>query len=228
MEVIIPILLMIIVFFVVMETSGHIPKTGRWGDVHGNTVTAIITNENKTADKAVTLRAKGKNGRKFKVKLKATEAKLWIKGDEIQVILSDNPKKYRVLFHEYFKNNRERIRQHALNLVEKKVSERFIAARLVEYKKTDNEYFKASKIDSQELFVFMTFMRMIDIYCTVGVMMAGSFLWWFFKKDPTFNQYILPLAVLIILGWVMYKSVNICKRIIETAKKSAKKKANKE
>ena len=100
------IVLMLLVFLAMNSIINKIPKTGRDPDARGEKIVATITNTNKTADKAVWLRAKSAQGRKFKVKLKASEAKLWIKGDEIRVVLSnENPRKYRVLFHEYFKEN---------------------------------------------------------------------------------------------------------------------------
>ena len=128
------VILMLIALIWVNYVANHIPKMGRDGDAKGEEITAVITNRNKVADKSVILRARA-NGRSFKVKLKPTEAHLWIKGDSIKIILSENKKTYRILFNDYFRTNENRLREYALMLLEKKVNANLIAARIVKYTK---------------------------------------------------------------------------------------------
>ena len=106
-EVVMIIFFMILLFAAVSGAANHIPKTGRCFDADGQEVIATITNTNRTAEKAVTIRAIDDNGRRYRAKLKASEAKLWIRGDKIRIILSDRSKNYRILFHEYFKENEQ-------------------------------------------------------------------------------------------------------------------------
>lgn len=214
---------MLILFIALMSATSHIPKTGRDPEAKGKKITAIITNRNKTADKAVVLRAKAKDGRKFKVKLKPSEAKLWIKGDEIRVVLSEsNPKKYRVLFHEYFKQNEDRIRKHAIENLEKKVK-KLIAARIVGYSEKTLKAFKMCSIETHDIFVFTTFMRMLDVYSVVAAFLAISFISWYMASNPTFIMFIIPLVVLIMLILLLKGSADVCKRIKTEAISSAKK-----
>ena len=157
--------------------SNHIPKTGRAISSKGETVTATITNSNTLADKAVTLHAE-KEGRKFKVKLKPTEARLWIKGDSIQILLVENSKEYRIKFNDYFRENEARIREAALEKL--KIVEKYpISAKIVKLEKEDLERFKKSSLSSQQISSFCTSMRLIDICIVItaalGIAVA---LWW--------------------------------------------------
>lgn len=192
----------------------RIPKTGRDGEARGEEITATITNRNKAADRVVTLRAT--DGRQsFKVKLKPSEARLWIKGDSIRIILSENKKSYRVLFNDYFRENETRLREYALELLEKKVNVNFIAAKLLKYTKEGFENFKASKLESQRIFVFVTLMKMIDVYTIVAAVTGVAFFVWDAKSSPAFNEQIMPLALILLLVWGIYSSIGICRRIMK-------------
>ena len=222
MESIIIVVVMLIAFLLLTLKANHVSKTGRDPDAKGKTITATITNKNKTADKAVVLRARDRDGRRYKVKMKPTEAKLWIKGDEIKIILSkDNPRKYRVLFMDYFRENSGRIREHAIMQLENKVKNR-IAAKLVGYSHKTLKAFKMCSIDSHDIFAFSTFMRMIDIYSVVAMLMVFSFIGWFWVKMPSFGIMIVPLGALLLLLLLLKGSVDVCKRIKADAINSAK------
>lgn len=222
MEAIIIAVLMLIVFVLLTVKANHVSKTGRDPDAKGEKITAIITNKNKTADRPVVLKAQGKDGRRYKVKLKPTEAKLWIKGDEIQIVLSkNNPRKYRVLFMDYFRGNDERIRMAAIEQMEKKVKN-LIAAKLVGYSHKTLRAFKMCSIDTHDIFSFTSFMRMIDIYSVVATVMIISFASFYFMYTPSFGKIALPLGVILMLLLLLKGSVDVCKRIKAEAIKSAK------
>ena len=87
------------IYMIVASMNGFIPKRGRWIDVDGEELTATITNINKNADRYTTIRAIGDDGRKYRAKLRPTEAKYWIKGDKIKITLTADGKNYRVHFH---------------------------------------------------------------------------------------------------------------------------------
>lgn len=208
------VIIMLIALVWVNYIANHIPKIGRDGEAKGEEITAVITNCNKVADKAVTMRAKA-NGRSFKVKLKPTEAHLWIKGDSIKIILSENKKTYRVLFNDYFRENERRLREYALSLLEKKVNVNLIAARIVKYTKESLENFKASKLESQRIFTFVSLMNIIDIYTVVTCVLGAAFLVWYAKTSPKFGELVVPLALILLLIWVLYSSVGVCKKIMK-------------
>jgi len=208
------VILMLIALIWVNYVANHIPKTGRDGEAKGEEITAEIINCNKVADKAVTLRAKA-NGRIFKVKMKPTEAHLWIKGDSIKIILSENKKTYRILFNDYFRENEQRLREYALSLLEKKVNVNFIAARIVKYTKESLESFKASKLESQRIFTFASLMHIIDVYTAVTCVLGAAFLVWYAKASPKFGELVVPLALILLLVWVLYSSVGVCKKIMK-------------
>ena len=198
----------------------RIPKRGRYPDANAEIITAIITNTNKTAEKAATLRAKADDGRKFKVKMTPTEAKLWIKGDIINIALSSDKKKYRILFHEYFKANESRLREQAIVILEKKVPLNFISAKLIGYNKESLDAIKTSEADSQTIFTFSTLMHLIDIYSVIGALFTAVFAVWFLSFSPEFGRYIIPLALILMFVWVIYGTVTTCKKILDTLKKS--------
>ena len=179
METLSLIMLLFALFCIMVAFSARIPKTGRSSDANGEIIEATIVNSNKYAEKAVTLRAKAADGRLFKVKIKPTEAKLWIKGDTISILLSKDKKKYRVLFHEYFKENEERIREEALSLMKKRVRPEFFAARIVGYTENSLDAFARSKADSHVIFTFSTLMRLIDIYSVFCAVIAVVFVLWY-------------------------------------------------
>lgn len=212
------VILMLIALVWVNYIANHIPKTGRDGNAKGEEITAVITNRNKVADKAVTLRATA-DGRNFKVKMKPTEAHLWIKGDSIRIILSADRKTYRVLFNDYFRENEARLREYALEILEKKVNTNFIAAHIVKYTKENLESFKVSKLESQRIFTFASLMSIIDVYTAVTALLGAAFLIWYIKTSPAFGEMIVPLALIVLLVWVLYSSAEICKRIMKEAQK---------
>lgn len=207
--------LMLFLFVGISSVANHIPKTGRCFDASGEIITATITNKNRTAEKAVTMKAKDLSGRRYKVKLKASEAKLWIKGDSVKIILSEKSKNYRILFHEYFKESEERIREHALEKLEKTIRTNFIAVRLVEYKKENTEAFRASAADSQTIFAFGTYMRMIDIYSVMGGVIAVWLFFWYVANKPKFMELLVPLAIVVMIFAVINNAVKTCKTTIK-------------
>ena len=215
-------IVMIVVFFLLTARANRVPKTGRDAEANGERITAVITNRNKSAEKAVWLRAVSKDGRKFKVKMKASEAKYWIKGDEISILISkENPKKYRVLFNDYFRENEARIREEVIKHLEKNVKKR-LAARFVGYSDKTLRAFKMCSVDTHNIFMFTTFMRMIDFYSIVTIVMIASFIGWFITKAPTMGVMFVPLAAVLILVMLLKGSIDFCKRIKDEVIKSAK------
>lgn len=218
-EFVLCIVLVLVALFSVSSITSRIPKKGRCSNAAGEEIEATIVNHNPTAEKATTMRLKDKNGKRYHVKLKPSEAKLWIKGDSVKIILSKTSKNYRVLFHDYFKNNEKRIREYALVKLRKTVNPKFIAARLVEYKKETPEAFEASGADSQTIFAFATYMRIIDAYSVVGVIAAAAFLYWYKVTDPKFSQLLLPLILVVMLFVILNGTVTSCKRILKSINK---------
>ena len=218
-EFILYIFLIFLLFAGAASIANRIPDTGRCPDASGEEIEAVITNNNPTADKAVTMRLKDKNGKRYRVRLKASEAKLWIKGDTVRIISSETSKNYRVLFHDYFKRNEEHIRDYALKKLRKTVKPYFIAGRLVEYKKETPEAFEASEVDSQTIFAFATYMRLIDTYSVVAVVLTAAFLYWYKLSNPEFLQLLLPLTLVIILFVALSGAVNTCKRVLKDINK---------
>lgn len=208
-------------FIFINHSANHIPKTGRDADASGEIVEAVITNRAKGADRSAIMRAVH-NGRKFKVKMKPTEAHLWIKGDTVRVILSADGKKYRVLFGEYFRANEARIREYALTLLEKRVNVNLVAARLSKYTKESFEAIKASKLESQRIFTFVTLMGILDIYTVVTAVAGAAFLFWCASKSPSFGDLIVPLLIIVVLVWMLYNTNETCKSIIKKAQEETK------
>lgn len=200
--------------------SNRIPKTGRAISGKGEIITATITNNNTQADKPVTMRAQ-KDGRKFKVKLKPTEARLWIKGDSVQILLVENSKEYRIKFNDYFKENEERIMGMALDRL-KAVESYPVSSKLVKYEKEDFERFKNSSLSSQQISSFCTSMRLIDVSAVVTAALGiVVFLWW-----KTFSPHVMDLLAGIIpvaiAAWSIYSTVTNCKRTLKKLRKSEK------
>ena len=200
--------------------SNRIPKTGRAISNKGEIITATITNNNTQADKPVTMRAE-KDGRKFKVKLKPSEARLWIKGDSVQILLVENSKEYRIKFNDYFKENEHRIMDMVLERL-KTVENYLVSSKLVKYEKEDFERFKKSSLSSQQIFSFCTSMRLIDISTVITVALAVVvFLWW-----KTFSPGVMDLLAgiipVLIAIWAIYNTVMNCKRILKKIRKSEK------
>ncbi len=206
-----------IMLVVINITVNRVPKTGRDGAANGERITAVITNNNKYADKITLLRAE-KDGKKFKVKMKPTEANLWIKGDNIDIILGSDQKSYRVLFNDYFRSNEQRIREKAVTMLEK-IKHCYIASRLVGYNKEMNELIKDSKVNSKQIFSFVTYMKFIDIYSVVAVLLTILTVVWKIVFSPATKSFILPLVLIIGIMWAVYGSVGVCKRILKDAQK---------
>lgn len=209
------IVVMLAVFAVITSLAGRIPKTGRCSDASGEVMEATIVNKNKMAEKAVTMKLKGENGKKYKVKLKPDEAKLWIKGDKVKIVFSENKKDYRVLFHDYFKENDERIRQHALKLLEKGVSTHFVAARMVGYTKESPEAFRKSGADAHTVFSFLTYMKLIDLYSVVGAFFALLFVVWFIVTKPELINALIPLLLVGMVFYVLSGAAKSCKAVLK-------------
>ena len=208
MEIITIVALILFACALGMSFFRRIPKTGREGIKTGEEVIATITNNNKGADRAVTLKAKG-NGRRFKVKIKPDEAYYWIKGDKIKVILSpDNPLKYRILFNDYFRENEARIREAVLNKLEK-VNDKLPGALLIKYKKETYTAALKSSLTSQRIFTLYTAIRTANINTALLAVFVAMFLWLKSKVDLSFGQMMFPLVIIIILLWSIYVPVNI-------------------
>ena len=208
-------------FIFINYSANHIPKTGRDADASGEIIEAVIVNRAKSADRSAVMKLVH-NKRRFQVKMKPTEAHLWIKGDTVRIILSKNTKKYRVLFGEYFRENEARIRDYALSMLEKRVNVNFVAAKLSKYTKESFEAIKASKLESQRIYTFVTLMGILDIYTVVTGVAGAVFLIWCAKKTPSFGELIVPLLVIVVLIWMLYNTNETCKGIIKKAEKERK------
>lgn len=216
MEIITTALVIVTIALIGVSAASRIPKTGRYPDVKGDTVQATITNRNIMAEKAATLRAKGSDGRKYKVKLKPTEAKMWFKGDTIEILLDSNDKKkYRVLFNDYFQKNEERMRSAVMEQIRTRIKPNLFAARFTGYTEKTPDALETSKADFNALFSFSTLMRLIDIYTVASSVVVIIFLWWFLSAGPSFKQMLLPLAVVLLVLWAVYSTVETCKKILK-------------
>lgn len=219
-----------ITFFVVMlliamiigtNLITRVPKTGREGIRSGREIEAIIINTNKVADRAVTLKAVG-DGRRFKVKMKPTEAHLWKKGDKIKVLISkEDDKKYRVLFNDYFRENEPELKKYALSMARKDRITRFFAARMVKYTAEDADNFEKTDISSQRVFSFVTLMKMIDIYTIFAIIVAVIIVGAHFIYNFKFKEMLIPILVLFIEVWFISSAVKLCVKIKNEAAKKA-------
>lgn len=212
---ILSVFIVLLAFLSVVRITNRIPKTGRYNSAAGEKIEAVLTNENRTAEKATTMKLVDKDGRKYRVKLKADEARLWIKGDNVEILLSENKRIYRVLFNDYFRNNEERIRQHAAQRLEKTVKRGIVSTRLVGVQKESLEAFVSSEADSRVIFIFTTFMRMIDTYSVVSFFATILFLVWRSAVRPAFSQMAFPLVVVIITYFMIYSAVTTCKGLLK-------------
>ena len=201
--------------------TNRMPKTGREGISKGKEVSAVITNNNRGADRAVVMRAVGDDGRKYKVKMSPTEAHLWKKGDRVTVLISEEDgKKYRIMFNDYFRNNEDRLRVYAKELLEKKIRMNFIATRFVKYTKESGEAFKNSKLNSQRIFTFITLMSMIDGYTVFTGVCTIAFLVYFKKCSLKFSAALVPAAIIALMAWYISSAVKTCVKIKTEAEKS--------
>ncbi len=215
LEIITNVMVSLLVFLLVISIVNRIPKTGRYNSAAGEKIEAVLTNENRTAEKASTMKLMDKDGRKYRVKLKSDEARLWIKGDTVEILLSEKKRLYRVLFNDYFRNNEERIRQHAAQRLENTVKRGVISTRLVGIQKENLEAFVSSEADSRIIFIFATFMRMIDTYSIFSFFATLLFLVWRSVVRPAFSQMAFPLVVVIITYFMIYSAVMTCKGLLK-------------
>lgn len=198
------------VFAISTSISGYIPKRGRCMDAEGEEILATIINKNDLAEKPATIRAVDENGRKYAAKLRPAEAKMWIKGDKIRIALTDDKKRYRILFHEYFKENEARIRENALCHLEKKVKPHSIAAKMANYTKESLEALRASEADSQTIFIFTTYMRSVNRYFIIAVIAAVLCALWCIKAKLQMFQMLIPLVIVIAMFVSISSTVNVC------------------
>ena len=213
------IFIIFLLFAAFTSIANRIPKTGRCFDATGEEITATIINRNRTAERAATMRLRGEDGKRYRVKLKASEAKLWIKGDSVKIVLSEKSKKYRVLFHDYFKENETRIREYAVEMLRKTVRSWFIAAHFVGYKKETPDAFLASGADVQTIFSFATYMRIIDIYSIVTAILSAVSIFWYVVIKPKFSQLMFPILMIVMLIVILNKAVKSCKLVLKSITK---------
>lgn len=209
----------LLIYIAVVSITNFIPKRGRCIDVDGEEIIATITNKNKNADKHSTLRAKGEDGKRYAVKLRPTEAKMWLRGDKIKITFTKDKKNYRIHFHEYFKENEARIREKAIEKLEKNVKFYSIAAKMTDYKKESLEALRASKADSQTIFAFETYMRSIDKYFIIGIIAVMLFIPFLLVEKLQRFQLILPVAILVTMFLSINSTAKICTKIYEKATK---------
>lgn len=207
--------IVLLAFLLVIRIANRIPKTGRYNSAAGEKIEAVLMNENHTAEKAATMKLVDKDGRKYRVKLKADEARLWIKGDTVEILLSEKKSVYRVLFNDYFRNNEERIRQHAVQRLEKTLKRGIVSNRLVDFDKKNLQAFVGSEADSRVIFIFVTFMRMIDVYSIFSFLATVLFLGWRSAVKPAFSQMAFPLVVVILAYFMIYSAVTTCKGLLK-------------
>ena len=212
----------LVIYAVMMSVAGHIPKRGRCLDADDSEIMATITNSNKVAERFSTIRAVDDSGRKYAAKLRQTEAKYWIKGDKIKISLTKDKKKYRIHFHEYFKTNEDRIRQEVLERLEKEVKPHSIAAKMTGYKKESLEALRASKADSLTLFAYMTYMKSIDKYFIIAVVVAILFVLFLTKQNLQMFELLIPLIIVIGMFLSISSLAKLCSKIYkkETDKNS--------
>ncbi|MBQ3023554.1 MAG: hypothetical protein IJD91_09640 [Clostridia bacterium] len=209
----------ILIYALLVSINGFIPKRGRCIDVDGDEIIATITNTNKKADKPSTIKAIDESGRKYAAKLRPTEAKLWIKGDKIKITLTKDKKNYRIHFHEYFRENEERIREEALSRLEKTVKFYFIAAKMTNYKKESLEALRASKADAHTIFAFTTYMSSIDKYFIIAVVSAILFVLFFMEEKLQMFELLIPLIIVIVMFLSVSATAKLCTKIYEKATK---------
>lgn len=211
----------LVIYAITTSIAGFIPKRGRCINAEGEEISATIVNSNNTAEKAATIRAIDESGRKYAAKLRPTEAKMWIKGDKIRIVLSEDKKKYRILFHEYFKENEERMRNQALMQLEKKVKPYSIAAKMANYTKESLEALRASEADSHTIFIFTTYMRIVNRYFIVAVIAAVLCALWCFKAKLQMFQLLIPLVIVIVMFLSISATVKVCTDIYNKATKKS-------
>ncbi|MBR1970837.1 MAG: hypothetical protein IKA17_10850 [Clostridia bacterium] len=199
--------------------TNRIPKRGRIDVSDGETITAAIINTNRVPDHAATLRAKS-GETIYKVKIKASESHLWIKGDEIKILISkSNKKNYRILFNDYFKENEERIRAYAIELLEKKAKYNSIGAKAVKYTSGDFEKIKNSKFNSNQIFYFSYIFNSIDRYTILAILLAILILGLHFVKNMALKKLLVPIILLAVIIYYICTAVKICTDSLAKASK---------
>ncbi len=213
------IILLVIAILIFNIFINRIPRTGRAGITKGNVVDCIITNSHKNALRTVSIHAFG-GGRKFKARLKSDEAHLWIKGDKIKVLVSDeNEKIYRILYFDYFHQNEARLREEAISRMEKDIKENGISARIVKYTKQTLLQIKKSSIDSQKIFILLSYMRLLNSYVVTTVIFSLVALVCRKIYSIPMKEMLLPIVAVGILLWYIYSAKTVCERIIKEAQK---------
>lgn len=213
-DFVIIVFVMLVAFTIISKVASRIPKTGRCNFANGEVINAVIVNENRTAEKTATMKLEDGDGNRYRVKLKDSEAKRWIKGDTVKIVFSEDKKNYRVLFNDYFRSNEERMKENAVKKIEK-INPFFFAARLTGFKKENSEAFLNSEVDSLTLFVFLTYMKRINAYCVLSAAMTVFFLGWYKLFTPPLQELALPVLLLVISYFVLYTAVMACKKILK-------------
>lgn len=213
--IVMSIFFILLFFLAIVKTVNRIPKRGRSNEADGEKIVATITNENRVADKPATMKLVDKDGNKYRVKMKTDEAKMWIKGDSVGIILSDKKGVYRVLFTDYFRQNESRMRENAVKKMEKSIKPWFVSSRLTGYTEKSFEAMKNSEADSRIFFMFMSYMKLINTYSIVAFLSTVIFLAWRGVYSPSLSQQGFPFVVLLIVYYVIYGSVTTCKKILK-------------
>ena len=204
-----------IVLLSVLKIANRIPKTGRCNYANGKKIQAVITNTNRSAERAAVMKLVDENGKKYRVKMKADESKMWIKGDSVDILLSESDGEYRVLFNDYFRENEERISEYMIEKIKKSVKFWSLSSRFVGYTEKSSEVFLSSGADARIMFVFETYMHMINTYSIMSFVSTAVFLGWKAVYSPKFSQQIFPFAVLLIMYFAIYSAVMTCKNILK-------------
>ena len=147
------------------------------------------------------------------MKLKPSEARPWIKGDEIEILLSDKKDVYRILFSDYFRKNEQRIREFSFENL-KKANKWIVAKSLTGYSEEHFELFEKSSFDSMQIFAFATYLRLINLYSVAtALIIAAAVLWW--KITSPSGEMLIAAALLVLLMvWTLYNAVQNCKKLI--------------
>ena len=199
----------------VIKIANHIPKTGRCSHASGKKIQAVITNTNRAAERSATMKLVDENGKKYRVKMKADESKMWIKGDNVEILLSDSDKEYRVLFNDYFRENESRIREYMGEKIKKSIKYWGISSRFAGYTEKSSEAFLNSGADARIMFLFYTYMRMVNTYSIIAFLSTVVFLGWRGVYSPKISQQAFPFVVIIIVYFMIYSAVMTCKNILK-------------
>lgn len=209
------IIIFLIVIFAVNALINKIPRTGRAGITKGTEVDAVITNKCKNSIVLKTMHLEG-NGRKFKVRLKPDEEHLWIKGDSVKMLISDENKKiYRVLFFDYFHENEERLRTFALDMLKSEIKANGISAKALKYTEETYTMVENSSADSRTVYQLYSYMKLLESYIVLGVIFCVFAVLAKMLLRLSMTQMLLPIVVLGILLWYIYSVITTCGRIMK-------------